>query len=437
MKANRNTYIVIVLFFVFTSTIQAQFWNKIKKAAEKVVVKKVEKELDKKTDGKKSEEKEEVKKETSKKPNKKISDSSSSIKNKSPEVWRNFKFIPGEKVIFYDDLKYEEVGEFPSKWDLLKGGTEVATLNNEKVIIPTSEDDSDGNIIMPMFNNGDYLGDEFTIEFDIYIDNLKDQYDEQHFSVSFETNTKNFSDKRGIYGGYSNGDIEFELNKNGLEGKVHKDLTASYDNFPFEKVAKKSIELNQWHHVSISYYKKKLKVYFNDKRIVNLPNYKTLINGFAIKLLKPVDYTERNVSLGKNTLKTALKNIRLAHGGGQMYKRIMSEGKYVTNGILFDSGKAILKAQSMGVINKIVSILKEKPDWKFEIVGHTDNDGNASINLELSKKRAESVKQAIVLQGILPNRLFTVGKGETAPLNKNANALEKENNRRVEFIKMN
>jgi len=52
----------------------------------------------------------------------------------SPELWRKYKFIPGEKVIFYDDLKFEEVGEFPARWDLLKGGAEIAQLDNEKII---------------------------------------------------------------------------------------------------------------------------------------------------------------------------------------------------------------------------------------------------------------------------------------------------------------
>ncbi len=427
-----------ILLLSFTNNANAQFWKKLKKKAEDAVINKTDKELNDVLNRKKK--KKEGTPQNEKKTTTKNDTSTTQVPSEkkektsivSTELYRNFKFIPGEKVIFYDDLKFEETGEFPSKWDLLKGGAEIAKLNKNKVIIPTTEEI---NVINPLFDTQNYLEDEFTIEFDIYFDNLTDNYDEQDFGIYFYADENEFDGVRSSLGGFSNADIEFNIDNKGLNGKVYKDLTKSYDKFPLEKIEKNNIELNKWQHISVSYYKKKLKVYFNNKRVANLPNFKKTVNSFAIKLKKPVDYTDKNVSLGKNTLKTAVKNIRIAHGGGQMYKRIVADGKYVTNGILFDSGKASIQPKSMGVINKMVSIMNENPDWKFEIVGHTDSDGDETSNLKLSKERAESVKKAITEQGINTERLHATGKGESAPLNNNKNDIEKANNRRVEFIK--
>ncbi len=433
MTRTRKLLLLTISFLLFSTSIKAQLWKKIKQKAEDAVVNKVDKEVNSALNKKKQKNKKTDVNKKNQSDKKAVNSKSKNTSKQTSELYRNFKFIPGEKVIFYDNLKFEETGEFPSKWDLLEGGSEIAILNKEKVIIPTTEDI---NVIHPLFENQNYLGDEFTIEFDIFIDNLNDDDDEQKFGLYFDADDKEFKEARGSMGGYSNPDVKFEVKGNrGLNGIIYKDITSSYDAFRLEEITTKNLHLNNWNHVSISYYKKKLKIYFNQKRILNLPNYKKRMNGFAIQLQKPHDYNDAAKFLGRNSLKTAIKNIRIAHGGGQMYKRIMSSGKYVTNGILFDSGKATIQPQSMGVINKFVTIMNEKPDWKFEIIGHTDTDGDEAKNLKLSSERAESVKNILIKLGIDAQRLTTIGKGESEPLHANNTTEEKANNRRVEFIK--
>jgi len=132
----------------------------------------------------------------------------------------------------------------------------------------------------------------------------------------------------------------------------------------------------------------------------------------------------------------AIKNIRIAKGGKKLYDRIVSEGKFVTRGILFDVNKASIKPTSYGVINKIAKIMQQHDDLNFSIEGHTDSDGEATYNQELSLKRANAVKKALIQAGIAQDRLETKGMGESVPLNNNASAEAKANNRRVEFVKL-
>ena len=82
-------------------------------------------------------------------------------------------------------------------------------------------------------------------------------------------------------------------------------------------------------------------------------------------------------------------------------------------------------------------MLKDNPEVKIKIIGHTDADGSNTNNLELSKKRAAAVKNAMLNKyGISSSRIVTDGKGETQPIADNTSAEGKANNRRVEFVKL-
>ena len=101
--------------------------------------------------------------------------------------------------------------------------------------------------------------------------------------------------------------------------------------------------------------------------------------------------------------------------------------------ILFDSNTAMIKAESTGVLNEIVSILKEYPSSGFTIEGHTDSTGGDALNRELSEARANAVKDFLVRNGIDTNRLLTVGYGESKPIFSNKTRYGRSRNRRVEI----
>jgi outer membrane protein OmpA-like peptidoglycan-associated protein len=85
----------------------------------------------------------------------------------------------------------------------------------------------------------------------------------------------------------------------------------------------------------------------------------------------------------------------------------------------------------------MASVMKDYSDLKVKIVGHTDADGSDAANLDLSKRRAASVKAMLAKEfGIDESRMETDGKGESEPIDKNDNPAGKANNRRVEFIKI-
>jgi OOP family OmpA-OmpF porin len=116
---------------------------------------------------------------------------------------------------------------------------------------------------------------------------------------------------------------------------------------------------------------------------------------------------------------------------------LITEGKFVTHGILFDSGSDRIKAESYGALKDIANVLTENPTVKVKIIGHTDSDGEDANNLELSKKRAAAVKETLSKEfAIDPSRMETDGKGESQPADKNDTPVGKANNRRVEFVKL-
>jgi Outer membrane protein and related peptidoglycan-associated (lipo)proteins len=132
-----------------------------------------------------------------------------------------------------------------------------------------------------------------------------------------------------------------------------------------------------------------------------------------------------------------ITNIKLAIGAPDTRSKLITEGKFVTNGILFDVNSDRIKPESYGILKEIATVLTENASVRVKVVGHTDSDGDEKFNLELSKRRAESVKKALSKEfGIDESRIETDGKGESQPADKNDTPAGKANNRRVEFIKL-
>jgi OOP family OmpA-OmpF porin len=105
----------------------------------------------------------------------------------------------------------------------------------------------------------------------------------------------------------------------------------------------------------------------------------------------------------------------------------------VIQGINFKTGSDKLLKGSFVILNRAVKVLKDYPDVRLEISGHTDNVGKADYNRDLSQKRADSVKAYLVSQGIASDRLEAVGYGMDKPIASNKTKAGRSKNRRTEF----
>jgi outer membrane protein OmpA-like peptidoglycan-associated protein len=130
-------------------------------------------------------------------------------------------------------------------------------------------------------------------------------------------------------------------------------------------------------------------------------------------------------------------NIKITSASPDMRSKLLTEGKLVSYGIYFDVNKDVVKPESYGTLKGIADVLKENPDVRVKIVGHTDSDGADAANLDLSKRRGSAVKNELVKTfGIDASRLESDGLGETKPVAPNDTPSNKALNRRVEFIKL-
>jgi OmpA-OmpF porin, OOP family len=310
-------------------------------------------------------------------------------------VWSKFDFVPGDKIIFEDNLAGEENGEFPSRWDLVSGTIENAVFGGENVIMFRG-----GNpTIVPYLKNPniDYLPEVFTIEFDLYL-----PYNS--LTLSFYDRNNQNSPSGASYLGISSNSMGLSPARSNLP-----------DGGTINKV---------WAHIAVAYTNGKMKAYVNETRLINIPHFKFNPSGVTLNAYHANDENPFYI-----------KNFRIAEGGVKYYDRFLQDGKIVSNGIRFDIGKATLRPESMGVLNEIYKMLSEHEDINVSIEGHTDTDGDDELNRKLSEERALTVKKQLESMGISDNRLVSKGLGESKPLGANDTPEGKASNRRVEFIK--
>jgi len=105
----------------------------------------------------------------------------------------------------------------------------------------------------------------------------------------------------------------------------------------------------------------------------------------------------------------------------------------VIKGIFFDTNKAKIKRKSESVLYSALKVFRDYPDFKVEIIGHTDSRGSRDLNLSLSQRRAESVKEWLVERDIEATRILTRGAGPDEPLESNDTRRGRAKNRRIEF----
>jgi OOP family OmpA-OmpF porin len=338
----------------------------------------------------------------------------SSTDTASIKSFSKFDFVPGEKVVGFEDFMDGEIGDFPARWNT-NAAAEIVTIEGKpgRWLKLTR-----GGVFVPELTST--LPDNFTLEYDLL---TSTPYTGTHIRTSLVsmTNPRELLSFHTAEHRYT-----FTADPRAASGsESRKESTSEAGN---------SAETPQFSdkgspvHISVWRQKERVRVYFNDAKIWDVPramspgaNYNSIL--FYVHGVEP-------------NMFYYLSNLRLAVGAPDTRNKLLTEGKWVTHGILFDVNSDRIKPESYGTLKSVATVLKENADLAVTIVGHTDSDGDDAKNLDLSKRRAASVKGMLTAEfAIDAARMETDGKGEDQPADKNTTAAGKANNRRVEFIK--
>ncbi|MGB5460257.1 MAG: hypothetical protein WBM85_09885, partial [Eudoraea sp.] len=232
-------FLIVGLFLQMPAVSDAQILGKLKKKAEKEVEKALE-----------GEEPQPEEKQT--KENELNAEETTDDQVAKP--WSKYDFVPGETVIFEDNLEGEQNGEFPSQWDLIDGYVENALFEGENVIRFPVE--SSGATIKPLMKKeGDYLPEKFTIEFDMYLSHRTTKYEILFWDKGEAFHRPSELGDIGVI------DVGYEQGASYDGGRMRRNLP---------KESQK--EYPHWRHVAISFNIRALKIYIDQDRLLMLPN---------------------------------------------------------------------------------------------------------------------------------------------------------------------
>jgi outer membrane protein OmpA-like peptidoglycan-associated protein len=331
----------------------------------------------------------------------------------SLKSFSNYDFVPGDKVLLYEDFSQDAVGDFPALWTTNKSG-EVNTLN----VAP-------GNWLNLNATEGNWwflkpvdFPKNFIVEFDVVPKKGGGRY-AVGVAMYGENAFKEMSDPYNCKTG-----LMVAVSKNGWQSEGLKSGQAKISGTSDLNPVKEE-KLN---HVIIWVQNRRVRIYHEGKKVLDMPT----------NLYDDSKFTRFAFQLWRGaSCSSYITNIKITTASPDTRNKLLTEGKLVTYGIYFDVNKDIVKPESYGTLNDIAKVLNEVPDVKVKIVGHTDSDGADAANLDLSKRRAASVKNELVKSfNVNGDRLVTDGMGENQPVAPNDTPSNKALNRRVEFIKM-
>ncbi|MES2646463.1 MAG: OmpA family protein [Bacteroidota bacterium] len=331
-------------------------------------------------------------------------------------------FEPGNNLLFFDDFKQDAMADFPAKWNTTGSG-KVVTLDG---IEGRWLDIVHNSIVHPLLDKP--LPENCTIEFDLFLQtqgemitpfiqfgltSVKDiMREDLGYKEKFFVSLNRYNEKDGRL----------------IEYGIKEQVVGNKSEFPLLDYTNKVL------HVSMSINKTRLRLYLDKTKLIDLPRalLPEMRNNFYLANMYMIPASEVGV---------LVSNIRIASSEvdarSLLIKQLMEEGKAVTSDILFDVNSDIIKKESFAIINQFGEAMKNNNSLNIKITGHTDGDGTASSNVELSRNRSASVKRYLISNySIEAARIQTDGKGASMPVSENNSAAGKAKNRRVEFTKL-
>ena len=401
-----KVFITLLLITFTISKAPAQIFKKIKEKAEQAINKQKDKTIQNNDEGNPIA----VEKNKAGEPK-------TNIGTPNLKVYSKFDFIPGTTILYFDNFEKDNIGETPLGW-ITSSSAEVVNI-----------DGLDGNWVKLATTSSHHIsrnkkqswGNNFTIEFDLLL--VKNTYDPRLDFELINTGGSIVTDENILRTGKNSLNISTILGSGGTNSRVS---LYNYANIgkPISDRMSESLPYSNTVpvHVSMCVQGKRFRFWWNEAKIFDLAamsdEYLPNQLGFSFGSVGGSECYVSNIRIAKDVPDTRAR---------------FEEGKLISN-LLFYTGTAKLKPESMGALLDVSKILKEATA-PVKIIGHTDSDGEDAANIKLSEDRAEAIKDILVTQyKIDESKLITEGRGETQPLANNNSPEGKAQNRRVEFI---
>ncbi|HBF95445.1 MAG TPA: hypothetical protein DD786_03890 [Porphyromonadaceae bacterium] len=324
-----------------------------------------------------------------------------------------YDFVPGDQILFYDDFSQDAIGDFPALWTT-NGSGEVKSVN----IAPGKWFHMNGEDAVYCYTRQIDFPDNFIVEFDIIPD------EKYQYGIQFTLYQENADDPK-------------EMNDDLYPGEAGLHVDLGYDRWDTKgyketqdwltgQATKNTVVREKENHVILWVQKRRVRIYHQNAKVLDMPT----------NIYPNVKFNRMRFSGWDRYSAPYVSNLKITTASPDTRSKLITEGKLVTYGITFDVNKADVKPESFGTLKSIADVLKENGPVRVKIIGHTDSDGDDAKNLELSQRRAQSVKNELVSKfGIDASRIETEGAGETTPVAPNDTPANKALNRRVEFVK--
>jgi len=330
-------------------------------------------------------------------------------------------FTPGANVLLEEHFEKDALLDFPAQWNT-NGSGKVVNIDGQQ---GKWLDIAVNTVVNPVLNK--VLPENCTISFDLFLqaqggqmtptiqfgltavsDILKDDI---AYKDKFYVSISRYNEKDG----------------HGLEYGL-KDPVGNKNDFPLPSYANRVL------HIDMAINKTRIRVYADQIKLIDLPRALTpgMRNNFFISSVQMVPAPQIDLLVSNIRIASAETDAR-----SLLVKQLLEEGRAVTNDILFDVNSDVIKASSYAIIDQVGNALQQNPSVRVMIIGHTDSDGTAAHNMDLSQRRAAAVRNYLTTHFPIDNaRLTSDGKGATQPVAPNTTETGKAKNRRVEFVKL-